>query len=73
MHNYRNHTVRQTLVNIVLRIIALFEFVILNRPTKLPKMAMLVSIYFTTAKKVVSSGAQPDDHWIKSLKPVQLS
>ena len=36
--------------------------------TKLPKLSMLASkVLFTAAKKVISSGAQTDDHYVKSL------
>ena len=34
---------------------------------KLPEMAMLVSKILTKVKKVMSSGARPDDHWIMGL------
>ena len=47
-----------------------FEFFAYN--TKLPIMAMLLSKDFTAAKKVTSSGVQPDDHWIKSLLLILL-
>ena len=35
-------------------------------------MAMLASKDFTAAKKVATSGARPDDHWIKSLLIILL-
>ena len=36
-------------------------------------MAMLASKDFTAAKKVATSGARPDDHWIKSLLIILLT
>ena len=47
------------------------EFFTFN--TKLPEIAMLASKDFTTAAKVTSSGAKPDDHWISSLMLIYLS
>ena len=41
--------------------------------TQLPEITMLTSKIFTAAKKVTSSGTQPDDHWIKSLMLILLS
>ena len=44
--------------------------------TKLAEMAILYSKHLTTAKKVTSSGAQPDDthyYWFRSPVPNQMS
>ena len=49
----------------------LIEFLAIN--TKLAIMTMLASKDFTSAKKVTSSEAQPDDHWIKSIMLILLS
>ena len=43
----------------------IFEFFAVN--TKLSEMAILASKDLTAATKVMSSGTQPDDHWIKRL------
>ena len=36
-------------------------------------MAMLASQDFTAVKKVTSSGARPNDHWIKCIMLILLS
>ena len=41
--------------------------------TKLPETAVLASVDFTGAKKVISNGTRPDDHWIKNLMLIRLS
>ena len=43
--------------------------------TKLKITAILASKCFAAAKKVASSGVQPNDHWIKSLNacPTELA
>ena len=49
----------------------LIEFFTVN--IKLPEIATLASMDLNAAKKVTSSEAQPDDHWIKSLFLVKES
>ena len=47
----------------------LIEFFTVN--IKLPEIAILASMDLNAAKKVTSSEAQPDDHWIKRLLLVE--
>ena len=35
-------------------------------------MAMLASKDLTAAKKITSSGAQPDEHWVQWFVPTEL-
>ena len=51
-------------------LLEIFDFFGFN--TNLTEMAVLASNDFTAAKKVASSGVQPNDHWSKSLMLILL-